>query len=88
MDYSKIIKTLNPKNAPVSSCDAFIWWSAGGYAFNRIQAKRNYLRSLGFRKGADTIDQESINLLNLIASAVYDVKFRLIKKRFNDETIK
>lgn len=76
MDYSNIVKKLNPRDIPMVQCHAYKWLNDGGYSFNRIQSKRNYLRSLGFRVGIDCIDEEAISLLNLLISFVFNMKYR------------
>ena len=76
MNYSNKVKELNPCDTPMVDTHAYKWMDAGGWANNRIQCKVNYLRSLGFRRGIDSIDNNTIRLLNYISDHRFYVRMK------------
>ena len=71
MNYSNTIKTLNPADKPMVDTDYYHWLAVGGFANDRLQCKIGYLRSKGFTRGKDKIDQATIGLLNHISSCYF-----------------
>jgi hypothetical protein len=83
IDFSGLILNLNPSDVLIE--DTHYWYYLSKVKpvdIHAIETKAGYLKSIGFKKGVDTLDSKVVQCLKCIEQAYFDriIKPTLVKK--------